>query len=209
MVSLPRRRGTVPRSPWDAIQSFVKPAAHVGRGLRRFKHVRAGRLRFDRVAGLAVSAVQEDPRVLVADQVPRVEQDVRRRVRPADQVVDRSVHRSDSASAACAHCDLRIRATSCGRSLSTYLTPTGHVRPHATADRGQLGRGQHLQGRATRPGHGGTRGRAAAVGAYPRERSKCAIPLHPRVRAGSLRTVYPRALRLRLGARVWLRHSGS
>jgi hypothetical protein len=110
-------------------------------------HVRAGRLRVDRVAGLAVprGTAGLRPRVLVAEQVPRVEQDVRRRVRPADEVVDRGVHRCDSAPADCPHCDLRIRA-SCGRSLSTYL------RPPVTAHGSQLGRGQHVQGRAT--GHG-------------------------------------------------------
>ena len=41
--------------------------------------------------------------------------------------------------------------------------------------------------RATRPGHGGTRRRAAAVGTYPRKRSRNARSRSaPRVRAGSL-----------------------
>ena len=38
--------------------------------------------------------------------------------------------------------------------------------------------------KATRPGHGGTRGRAAGVGAYPRNKEGWAIP-QPPVEAGS------------------------
>jgi len=75
------------------VGGLTRPAASVRPGLTPFSASGSGRLRFDRRAGQLCGAVEQCSglRILLAEQVPRVQQHIRRLVRPVDQVVERGV----------------------------------------------------------------------------------------------------------------------